>query len=112
MLIVVIGMFRENVDIIQAAAQRVNDSDKVRNEIVVPLNKGEVMGSDVVSAIRYYSSDPDVQIKVTLIGGNSKVFNVETYNADTFKISYESRFTASYAYDESKKVIGVVYIEK
>ena len=112
LLVGVIGMFRENVEIIQAAAYRVNDTDKVKNEILVPLNKGEVLGSDVVSVIRYYSSDPGVQIQVTIMGGSSKIYRAEAYNASLFKISFESKFTASYAYDSTKKVTGVVYIEK
>lgn len=111
MLVGVIVMFRENVDIIQAAAIRVNDTDKVKKEIMVPLNKGVVLGSDVVSVIRYYSSDPGVQIKVNLKDGSSKTFTAEVYNADQFKISYESTFTASYVYDGFKKITGAVYIE-
>lgn len=112
LLTVVITLARGNIDIIQKTAMRTNATDKVKQELLVPLKHGEVLGSDVISVVRYYSSDPAVSVKVSLAGGDFHTYIAEKYNGLNFKIPYEGRFDANYTYSPGGKVLNAEYTEK
>lgn len=102
LLVTVISVFRENMDTVQLAAQKVEQNEKVKLEAMLPLARNEVTGSDVVSVIRYYASDPSVSIRVSMKSGASKTYVAESYNSSVFPIPYEGKFTAQYSYSGEK----------
>lgn len=106
LLVVVIGVFRGNMDIVGTAAQRVDDVEKVKADSLVPLDKNVVLGSDVVSVVRFYNGSPDVEIYVKLGGGVAKRYD----NSNISEIPYDKSFKASYTYD-GKTLKSVFYEE-
>jgi len=102
LLVTVISVFRGNMDTVQLTAQKVEQNEKVKLEAMLPLARNEVTGSDVVSVIRYYASDPSVSIRVSMKSGASKTYVAESYNSGVFPIPYEGKFTAQYSYSGEK----------
>jgi hypothetical protein len=98
LLVVVIYIFRNNMDIIGNSATKVNATDKIKAELMLPLDKNIVSGSEVVSVLRYYSKDSTVKIEVKL-GETVKTYIGENYNPLTFSINYEDSFQSEYQYE-------------
>ncbi|HHV59198.1 MAG TPA: hypothetical protein GXX49_02640 [Clostridiaceae bacterium] len=96
---VAIPLFRGNMDIIASAAERAGAMEKAYKMDVVGLGKTEVLGSDVISVIRYYSSNGGLEINVTTGEGVHHSYFNETYEPDIFYIGYEEKFEATYFYD-------------
>ncbi len=111
LLIMAIPLFRNNMEIISVSAAIENDTDKVTSKSLLPLDKSEVSGSDVVSVIRYYSANPGVEILVTTNSRGTCRFTGQNYNPGSFPIPYEGVFSKSYSY-EGEKLIKAVYTEK
>ena len=102
LLIMVIGLFRGNMEIGAASAEQVSRLEKLRKDSLVPVGKDTVSGSDVVSVIRYYAADASVRIQVT-VSGIQKTYQGKTYETDRaspdyFEIPYEQPFQAEYVY--------------
>lgn len=100
LLIVVIFIFRSNLDIISSSADRVNDTDKIKADLMLhtDTDKDEVTGSIVISVLRFYSSDNKVQIDITM-GEVIRSYIGEDYNPLTFPINFEDKFKCSYEYE-------------
>ncbi len=97
------------MDIILAASKEADNMDKNYEEGILNTGKTKVMGSDVISVIRYYSNKSTVEIRVIKEGGEDKVYcSGENYNSDNFYIGYEYVFNADYIYAEGK-LVGVIY---
>lgn len=111
LMITVITIFRGNMETIQSTAQKVDQNEKVKMESLLPLSRNEVMGSDVVSVIRYYKNDESVNVRVILKSGDSKTYTAENYNSSAFSIPYESRFSALYSFT-GEKLSNAVFTEK
>ncbi len=97
LLVVVIQLFRGNLDIIGSTAEKADKTAKVEaNDLGVNKNS-MVKGSDVISAIRYYKSSHE---NITVIvnngmGTRSYVFNStfrDSYDPLTFSIQYEDNY--------------------
>lgn len=112
LLVVMIGIYRENIGLLQLAAQQVNDSDKVKSGILLPMDKSEVSGSDVVATIRYFNQKPGPAIKVVRTGGGTMTYNGEGYDPALFQVPYNGRYMAEYFYDGFKEPVLISYIEK
>jgi len=110
LLLVVIALFRGNMDLVALSAKKVEDVEKVKAEDMVPLDKNEATGADVISVIRYFCNDPAVEVMVTA-GGETKSYAGETYSPDIFTIPYEAVFSCSYEYMGSK-IKKVIYLQK
>ncbi len=106
----VVQLARGNIDIIQKTAMVTNKTDKIKQESLLPLSKGAVIGSDVVSVIRFYSSDSTVSIQVIEVGGATKLYQSENYDRNIFNIPYESKFNQSLFYS-GNKIVQAVYTE-
>lgn len=76
-------------------------------DALLPLDKGQVYGSDVIGVIRYYSTDYNIEVDVT-IDGVTKKYTDSTYDKNIFEISYEDVFSANYTYD-GQKLIKIEY---
>jgi len=107
LLIVVITVFRGNMDIVGAAAKKVNDVEKVKAESLVQLDKNIVSGSDVISVVRYYSNSPDVEIYAELKGGSLQKYD----KTNVSQIPYDKSFKAEYTRD-GEMLKKVVYEEQ
>jgi hypothetical protein len=113
LLVVVIYIFRNNMDIIGSSAKRVNDTDKIKADLMLPLDKGVVTGSEVISIIRYYSTasdDESMSVEVNVDGIEVK-YRGETYDPQSFYINYEDKFLGSYGY-EGTKITSIKYNKK
>ena len=98
LLVVVIYVFRNNMDIIGNTANKVNDTDKIKAEAMLPLDKNTVTGSEVIAVLRFYSNDNTVEIDIK-IGGLSKSYVGENYSSSDFPINYEDKFESIYEYE-------------
>lgn len=100
LLVVFIGVFRGNMDIIASTAGKTEEIEKVKAQSVSMVeDKKEVTGADVVSAIRYYMENKEVIVRVT-IGDKTIIYDGSKKEIDS--IAYESKFLASYFYDQGK----------
>lgn len=98
LLVVVINLFRGNLEIIGSTADKADKMDKVQAETMgVDTNKSSVKGSDVVSAIRYYADKPEVKIYV-----DNADFSGKT---NLSGIDYEAVYTADYRFEMDKKYL-------
>lgn len=100
LLVVVIYIFRNNMDIIGNSANNANENDKIKADSMLPMDKNTITGSEVISVLRYYSSDSSVQIDVT-IGEVNKSYVGEMYNPLVFSINYNDNFESAYEYEGS-----------
>ncbi len=106
----IIPLFRSSMDIIDNIAQKEYENQKIKSDVLLPLEKSTVTGGDVVSVIRYYREDTSVTVEVTL-GGVTKIYVNDDYNPAQFVIPYDIRFDCSYEYD-GDKLTKAIYIEK
>ncbi|HOV27452.1 MAG TPA: hypothetical protein PK566_14000 [Pseudobacteroides sp.] len=98
LLVIVINLFRGNLEIIGSTADKADKMDKVQAETLgVDINKSSVMGSDVVSAIRYYADKPEVRIFVDNVDFTGKT--------NLSNIDYEAVYIADYKFDVNNKNI-------
>ena len=111
LITVAIPAFRNNGDLIAASAKKVDEIEKIKAQPTLSLEKGEVAGSDVISAIRYYKDELNVQI-VVVIGANSKTYTAENYNSGVFNIPYEMRFTVKNTFNPGHKLVKAEYTQK
>ena len=103
LLVMVIALFRGNLEVVSASAEMTSDLDKIKIKSLLPVENNIVNGSDVISAIRYYCEKEDVEIAVN-VNGNEKLYIEEGYSnnpSDTgyFYIPYSSKFEATYEYE-------------
>lgn len=103
---VVIPMFRNDMELVEAAAAHMHVLDKVESQPAGPMEAAQVTGAEVVSAIRYYSIR-EVTIEVSTLHG-SYTYWQETYDVARLSIPYEARFQCTYVY-EGKKIRTVRY---
>ncbi len=112
LLIGVIGLFRNNMSVIAHSAKNMSDLEKVAADSLIPLEKAECYGTDVVAVIRYYSNNPDVEVEVNIKGHGSKSYVTETFDLSEWSVPafYEKKFDVNYAYDGDKqKIKKIVY---
>lgn len=107
--ILVIPAFRDNADLVSAAAQRVDGIEKVKADSMLDIERGEVLGSDVISAIRYYSNSQDV--KVVVKNQDGMLIYSSDSNNDIPDISYEDKFDTQHVYD-GNSLKEAVFIQK
>lgn len=98
------------MNIISLAAEKANEIEKISSESVILNKQIHVTGSDVISVVRYYSTNENVEIHVTVNQGGTKVYISETYDSEDFNIPYESMFSANYIYD-GDVLVHAEYIE-
>lgn len=109
LLVTVIQVFRGNIDIINTSAQQVDDMEKVKEEnLVFDKTKNTVLGSDVISVIRYYKDDNSVSITVKN-GGAVNTYIGKNYDSSAFNIPYDTKFSASYKYN-GEKLESIQYV--
>ncbi|HEY9061257.1 MAG TPA: hypothetical protein VIO64_12255 [Pseudobacteroides sp.] len=102
LLVVVINLFRGNLEIIGSTADKADRMDKVQAETLgVDINKSSVKGSDVVSAIRYYADKPEVSVYVDSQDCSGK--------SDLSGIDYEAVYNAEYKFEKEKKSLEKIY---
>ncbi|HEX2926043.1 MAG TPA: hypothetical protein VHP38_07285 [Ruminiclostridium sp.] len=121
LLIMVISLFRGNMDIIGKSAGKSDELSKVSEESLIPLDKSIVKGSDVISVIRYYAEEEHVDIDVTMgpeqiisyePGGEG--FDISRYAVHGYSSIEEFRnllFDTWYEYD-GKKLVKVSYTKR
>jgi len=98
LLVIVVNLFRGNLEIIGSTADKADQMDKVQAETLgVDTDKSSVRGSDVVSAIRYYADKPEVRIFVDNVDFTGKT--------NLSSIDYEAVYTANYKFDVNNKNI-------
>lgn len=107
--LLVIPAFRDNADLISAAAQRIDDIEKVKADSMIGIERGEVLGSDVISAIRYYGNSQDVRVVVKNQEG-MLIYSSDSNN-DIPDVSYEDRFDTQHVYD-GNSLKEAVFIQK
>ncbi|GAB6088042.1 hypothetical protein [Alkaliphilus crotonatoxidans] len=105
-----IQLWRNNMELINVAAGKVEDLEKIKVTSMLSLDQNLVKGGDVVSVIRYYSRDPEVMVEVT-VGGITKQYIDESYVPDEFSISYEESFSSVIIYEETK-IKKIAYLQK
>lgn len=102
LLVVVINLFRGNLEIIGSTADKADRMDKVQAETLgVDINKSSVKGSDVVSAIRYYADKPEVRVYVDSEDCSGK--------SNLSGIDYEAVYNAQYKFEKEKKSLEKIY---
>lgn len=106
----IIPLFRSSMDIIGSVAEKEYEGQKIKSNVLLPLEKDTVTGGDVISVIRYYSSYDDVTVEVTA-GGATEVYTNTTYDSEQFNIPYNSLFSCSYEYS-GDKLTKAVYSEQ
>lgn len=97
LIVVVIHLFRSNMEIVGKTAEKTDQVDKVKSEILVPLDKDIVNGGEIISVIRFYQKDSRVKIQVST-GSDSHTYMAEDYNTAVFSIPREMNFLAEYIY--------------
>jgi hypothetical protein len=103
LLVVVISLFRGNMDIIGNSAKKANDLDKVKATSLSPdTSSTTVEGKDIVAVIRwYYLSDPamniSVQYKDDLGNVLNKTFNKTSPYTNELSNLFTNTFTANYS---------------
>jgi hypothetical protein len=121
LLIMVIYLFRGNMDIIGNSASKADRLAKVTEESLVPLGKNVVKGSDVISVIRFYADEDDVEVEVNMGSGQfvsykdtGRSFDIADYTSYGCSDIGQFRdflFDAEYLY-EGSRLTGVNYIKK
>ncbi|MCX7921394.1 MAG: hypothetical protein N3B21_05140 [Clostridia bacterium] len=108
LLIVVIYLFRSNMDIIGSSAEKANELQKVKSESLIPLDKSQVKGGDVIAVIRYYADDATVNIVVNLGGGSTLVYSGNA-NPVVSSIPREALFTTQRVTDQNTGQTTITY---
>lgn len=113
LLIMVIALFRSNMDIIGYSASSTSDIQKVAIGEWVPMLKNRCYGRDVAAVIRYYSQDDEVVVEVEADGV------LKSYITETFELSewsdplfYEREFQQQITYDADGKQIEKIIYQK
>ncbi|MCD5410115.1 MAG: hypothetical protein LRZ93_00465 [Clostridiales bacterium] len=109
LLMIGINLWRGNIDIIRLSAEQTHEMEKVGEVDFIPLQKDSLHGSEVISIIRYFSKDSNVQINV-LIDGNERSFRLETYDSSAYNIPFEMKFEKEILY-ENNKIVEVNFSE-
>jgi len=105
LLVIVINLFRGNLEIIGSTADKADKMDKIQVETMgVDTNKSSVKGSDVVSAIRYYADKPEVKIFVDNVDFTAKT--------NLSSIDYEAVYIADYKFEVNKKYIEEIRYQR
>lgn len=121
LLVMVIYIFRGNLDIIGSSANKANHLSKVTEQSLVPLDKYVVKGSDVVSAVRYYAEEDEVEVNVVMgaegavvYGDMGHGFNISEYalyGYSTMEDFKDLLFDAEYQH-EGNRLVKINYIKK
>ncbi|MCX8130729.1 MAG: hypothetical protein N3I35_11595 [Clostridia bacterium] len=121
LLIMAIYVFRGNMDIIGNSAAKTNVLAKVKQESLIPINKNIVSGSDVVSVVRYYADEENVDVCVVMGPDQSVSYESRGCSFDiadylTFGCSgmgefREIPFEAAYEY-RGTELVRVTYVKK
>ncbi len=106
----IIPLFRGSMDVIEGIAQKEYESQKIKSNVLLPLEKNTVVGSDVISVIRYYRDDSAVTIEVT-IGGTKEIYVNDDYEPGQFLIPYDMKFDCVYEYN-GDFLTKAIYIKK
>lgn len=106
----IIPLFRGSMDVIEGIAQKEYESQKIKSSVLLPLEKNTVMGSNVISVIRYYRDNSGVTVEVT-VGGTKKIYVSDDYDSTQFAIPYDTKFDCTYEYNDDL-LVKAIYIEK
>lgn len=106
----IIPLFRGSMDVIEGIAQKEYEGQKIKSNVLLPLEKNTVIGSDVISVIRYYRNDTNVTIEVTA-GGTTEFYVNDDYEPGQFMILYDMKFDCYYEYN-GEALTKAVYVEK
>ena len=101
LILVGIGLARNDVEIVQNLMERSDRLQKVSTDNLINVQRSQVIGGDVISFIRYYSNDPSVTVVVTW-GGRTISYVTETYDLTKLDIPYEAEFNNEVVYNGSK----------
>ncbi len=101
LILVGIGLARNDVEIVQNLMERSDRLQKVSTDNLIDVQRSQVIGGDVISFIRYYSNDPSVTVVVTW-GGRTISYVTETYDFTKLDIPYEAEFNNEVVYNGSK----------
>ncbi|MCG8539951.1 MAG: hypothetical protein MJA82_08435 [Clostridia bacterium] len=101
LILVGIGLARNDVEIVQNLMERSDRLQKVSSDNLIDVQRSQVIGGDVISFIRYYSNDPSVTVVVTW-GGRTISYVTETYDFTKLDIPYEAEFNNEVVYNGSK----------
>ena len=101
LILVGIGLARNDVEIVQNLMERSDRLQKVSTDNLIDVQRSQVIGGDVISFIRYYSNDPSVTVVVTW-GGRTISYVTETYDLTKLDIPYEAEFNNEVVYNGSK----------
>ena len=101
LILVGIGLARNDVEIVQNLMERSDRLQKVSSDNLIDVQRSQVIGGDVISFIRYYSNDPSVTVVVTW-GGRTIAYVTETYDLTKLDIPYEAEFNNEVVYNGSK----------
>ncbi|MBM7613600.1 hypothetical protein [Alkaliphilus hydrothermalis] len=96
-----IQLWRNNLELIKATAEKTTQLEKLQKSSVLPLQKEQLTGGEVISLIRYYSQNSEVLVEVSIDGG-SYVYDVESYDRNVFYIPYDVVFEKSEFYEGQK----------
>ncbi|MTI48729.1 hypothetical protein [Sporosalibacterium faouarense] len=103
----IIPLFRSSMDVIGTVAEKEYEGQKIKSNVLLPLEKDSVVGSDVIGVIRYFSDDDTVTVKI-IMGEETEIYTNNSYNATDFTIPYDMIFNSSYEYDE-QKLLKAIY---
>ncbi len=101
LILVGIGLARNDVEIVQNLMERSDRLQKVSSDNLIDVQRSQVIGGDVISFIRYYSNDPSVTVVVTW-GGRTISYVTEAYDFTKLDIPYEAEFNNEVVYNGSK----------
>lgn len=101
LILVGIGLARNDVEIVQNLMERSDRLQKVSTDNLIDVQRSQVIGGDVISFIRYYSNDPSVTV-VVIWGGRTISYVTETYDFTKLDIPYEAEFNNEVVYNGSK----------
>lgn len=111
LLIITIELFRSNMDIIQNTADVTLKTQKLKIDDWIPIMQAKSRGSDVAAVVRYYSTNPNVQINV-IAGRVSKTYITESFILSEWQIPlfYEQLFDTVYQYEgENGDISRIIY---
>ncbi len=109
LLVTVVYLFRGNMEMIRSMAEREDPTEKLSERAFLPLERELVTGADVIAAIRYFSGDPEVEIRVSA-GGRQKTYTAEDYDPRDFRIDYRDMFRCTCQY-EGKVLKGIEFVQ-
>ncbi len=109
LLMIGINLWRGNIDIIRLTAEQTHEMEKIGKVDFIALQKDFLIGSEVISIIRYFSKDSNVQINV-IIAGNERRYTTESYDSSVYNIPFEMKFEKEILY-ENNKIVEVNFSE-